>query len=194
MTKLLYTDSKILADLKNPHESVNNDAIRYLYRQFYPMALKFVKQNKGNAEDANDVFQESLIAFYENVKGNKFRGDSTIKTYLYSTIRNNWFTKLKKTKTQIDIDKVISSIEDTNRNSETELINILAKLLEKLGSSCKKILTYYYYENFSMKDIKEKMDFSTEQSAKTQKYKCMQKLLKILEDEPKLKTTLLDLL
>jgi len=158
------------------------------------MALKFVKLNNGNNEDASDVFQESLIAFYENVKSSKFRGDSTIKTYLYSTIRNNWFTKLKKSKSEIDIENVKSPIDENNSKSETELINILSNLLDQIGVSCKKILKYYYYENLSMKDIMERMEFSSEQSAKTQKYKCMQKLIKLLEDKPIMKTLLLDLL
>ena len=158
------------------------------------MALKFVKTNKGSTEDASDVFQESLIAFYENVKSQKFRGDSTIKTYLYATIRNNWFTKLKKLKTEVELDNVKSQTDETNQTSESELMRVLSGLLDQIGKSCKKILTYYYYENLSMKDIMEKMDFSTEQSAKTQKYKCMQKLIKILEDSPNIKTMLVDLL
>ena len=194
MAKLLYTDIKIIADLLDPVEAVNSKVLKYLYKQYYPMALKFVRLNRGNDEDANDVFQDSLIALYENVRSKKFRRDSTIKTYLYATIRNNWYSKLKKQKTELDIENIAQIEEPDQKRNETEIMNIFSGLFEQLGSSCHKILRYYYYENLSMKDIMEKMEFSSEESAKTQKYKCMKKLIQLIENRPILRTTLLELL
>ncbi len=193
MKKLKYTDKEIIADIGSFDEEINNRALRHLYGQYYQMALKFVKYNKGTTEDASDVFQEALIAFFENIKNEKFRGDSSIKTYLYATIRNNWFAKLKKTKETQSIENL--NIKDEVVTDNTQDINIiLSELMNQIGESCKRILQFYYYENLSMRDIMKKMDFSSEQSAKTQKYKCMQKLLKFLENKPIYKDKLIELL
>ncbi len=188
-----YSEDRLLNDLEAGDLFLNNRAIRYLYKVYYPMALKFVKANRGTDEDVNDVFQESLIAFYENIKNQKFRGDSTIKTYIYSTIRNNWFSKLKKSKPEINIED-FEFKTDEQKKVDRETLELLKEILNRTGDSCRRILKYYYYDNLSMRDIMREMDFSSEQSAKTQKYKCMQKMIKILEDKPYLKEKLLELL
>lgn len=193
MKKLKYTDKEIIADIESYSEEINNRALRHLYREYYQMALKFVKYNKGTTEDAGDVFQEALIAFFENIKNKKFRGASSIKTYLYATIRNNWFAKLKKAKETQSIENLNIKDEVVTDNTQ-DINNILSELMNQIGESCKRILQFYYYENLSMRDIMKKMDFSSEQSAKTQKYKCMQKLLKFLENRPIYKDKLTELL
>ncbi|MFM8832834.1 MAG: RNA polymerase sigma factor, partial [Cytophagales bacterium] len=53
---------------------------------------------------------------------------------------------------------------------------IMAKCLEQLGETCRKVLTYYYFDEMSMQEIADKLGFANTDTAKTKKYKCKQKL------------------
>jgi hypothetical protein len=58
----------------------------------------------------------------------------------------------------------------------------IVKLFSALGESCKQILLYSIYDKFSMKEIKVKMGFTSENVAKTKNYKCKQRLMKLVKD------------
>ncbi|MNR59372.1 hypothetical protein D3C85_1806190 [compost metagenome] len=48
-----------------------------------------------------------------------------------------------------------------------------------LGEPCKTILHDFYIQNRSMQDICEKFGYTNTDNAKTQKYKCLQRLKKL---------------
>ena len=47
-----YSDDAILKGLKEK----KSDSIRFLYREYFPMAKSIVEKNSGSYEDAEDVF------------------------------------------------------------------------------------------------------------------------------------------
>jgi DNA-directed RNA polymerase specialized sigma24 family protein len=53
---------------------------------------------------------------------------------------------------------------------------IIARCIEQLGETCKKVLMYYYFDEMSMQDIADKLGFANTDTAKTKKYKCKRKL------------------
>jgi RNA polymerase sigma factor (sigma-70 family) len=160
------------------------------------MAVNVIKTNSGNEYEAADVFQDALISFYESVQREKFRGDSSIKTYLYSTVRNLWLTRLKKSNRMVDIENqynnVVTAITDKDNFDDEQPETLLKRIIDKTGEQCKELLRLYYYENRSMKEITALMNFSNENSTKTQKYKCMKKLIGYLDTHPELKKSLLE--
>lgn len=193
---MAYDDEQIISKLRENDEQIKNKVLRYLYKKYYPMALSIVYQNNGTEEEAIDVFQESIISFYESIRNNIFRGDSTINTYLYSTIRNQWMTRLKKNKRIINLEgdsAEFHNIIEEKQMNRIELKARIEKILDQIGESCKRILINYYFENCSMKDIMQIMGFGSEKSAKTQKYKCMQKLIELVNANPKYRNLLREL-
>jgi RNA polymerase sigma factor (sigma-70 family) len=59
--------------------------------------------NYGASEqDAEDVFQETVIAFIDIVQKGKFRMESSIKTFLVSVARNIWRNEVKRSKDRTD--------------------------------------------------------------------------------------------
>jgi len=192
-----YPDEKLIADLSTNDEYIINEAFYYLYKKYYTMAANFVKHNRGTEAEAEDVFQESLIAFYENIRNKKFRGEASIKTYLYATVRNTWYTYLKKNGNTLNIENpelsIASDVNEPDASYNSELSDLINEMMDRIGDSCKKVLRYYYYDKLSMKEIQEKMNFGSARSAKTQKYKCLKKLISLVEEKPGLKELLLEL-
>ncbi len=197
MNKQKYPDEKLIADLCSNDELIINEAFYYLYKKYYQMAANFVKHNNGTEAEAEDVFQESLIAFYENIRSMKFRGESSIKTYLYATVRNTWYSYLRSNNNTFNIENPeLSFVADVNEPDAAynkELSDLINEMMDRIGDSCKKVLRYYYYDKLSMKEIQERMNFGTVKSAKTQKYKCLKKLIALVESKPGLKEFLLEM-
>jgi len=194
--KILYSDKKIILDLRSGDRQAVNRALKYLYSSYYKMSVNIIKSNSGNEYEAADVFQDALISFYENVLREKFRGESTIKTYLYSVVRNLWLTRLSKNKRMVDMENQRNNlklvVDEKDHFDKEQPENLLKEIISKTGENCKEILRLYYYENKSMKEITQILNFSNENSAKTQKYKCMKKLIGFLDAHPDLKKSLLE--
>jgi RNA polymerase sigma factor (sigma-70 family) len=147
-------------------------------------------KNGGNKMDAEDVIQETMITFIEMVRVGKFRGESAIKSILYSISKNIWTTKFRKTTQEnIRIDKYVLENENfesdiTEQIQKNESNKIVGQVFDKIGDSCKKILTFYYYEDLSFKEILDKTDYENEQVIRNKKYKCMKTLMDLLENSP----------
>jgi DNA-directed RNA polymerase specialized sigma24 family protein len=84
-----------------------------------------------------------------------------------------WRKELERKSRLSSEEKDGSEINDIDRRERIEIIN---NSINQLGDTCRKILTYYYFDNLSMSDIAEKMGFANADTAKTKKYKCKKEL------------------
>lgn len=191
-----YSDRVIIEVLGKNDEKETDKIFTYLYRFYYPLAASIIQKYGGHKDEIPDIFQEALIAFYENIRNKRFRGESSLNTYLYSMIKNIWFSRLKKIVRMSDTDPVevknYQPVELHLDDYSDELSSTINLIMEKLGDSCKKILKMYYFENCNMTEIKEIMGFRNEDSAKTQKYKCMKKLMGYINSKPALRNRLFE--
>ncbi|MCF8364322.1 MAG: sigma-70 family RNA polymerase sigma factor [Bacteroidales bacterium] len=195
---LLYSDRKIIEALQSTDDHKTDKAFRMLYQTYFRMAVQFVKSNSGEDDDAEDVFQDVLVSFYQNVRKGVFKGDSAIKTYLYAMIRNQWLVKLKKNKRSVNMEEPERAAESRHvlqRDSTSgELQRMVEGMLDLVSERCREVLKLYYFDNLSMTEIASRAGFDNENSAKTQKYKCMQRLIKLMAEKPELKEHLYELL
>ena len=63
-----YSDEEIIAKIQSPNPRENDQALEYLYRAYFDKIIRFIKRNGGDQTDAEDVFQEALLAFYNQMK------------------------------------------------------------------------------------------------------------------------------
>jgi len=185
-----YSDTDLLRALQT--ESVPDSAIRQLYLDCFEMASVYIRQNSGNQQDAEDIFQEVVITFIELVRERKFRAESSIRTFLYSITRHIWLNELKRRGRARGREEKFEKFRDP---SEPDIIEYLAdrairarlmQLIEELGEACKNILVAFYYDDLSMREIFAQTDYSSEQVLRNKKYKCMKQLEQMLTDEPTL--------
>lgn len=174
------SDSEIVLGILNDSKVT----LEHLYSSYFPMILQLVIKNNGNEDDAKDIFQESIIVLYNKVKAGNFELNSKLKTFLYSVCRRLWLKRLNeqsKTSRNIhDFSELIPVEEDLEKHEEKNRQFILMDLaLKQLGEPCKTIIEDYYLQNRSMQEICEKFGYTNADNAKTQKYKCLQRLKKI---------------
>ena len=84
---------------------------------------------------------------------------------------------------------MIVSEDDIDYDSEREMyFKVMELIIKKLSSKCQLIFERFYYKSESMQNIATSLGFSSVNSAKTQKYKCMERAIK-LANEFNLKTS-----
>jgi RNA polymerase sigma factor (sigma-70 family) len=162
-------DSEIIAKIKRGDET----ALDFLYKKNYRMMVKMIIKNNGSEEEAKDIYQEALIVLWQKVLSEDFTLTSKISTYLYSVCQNLWRKELERKSKLTNEESNNSEIVDIDKKERIEIIN---QCINDLGETCKKILTYYYFDKLSMNDIAEKMGFANSDTAKTKKYKCKKEL------------------
>ncbi len=169
-------------------------ALGEIYRLNRIKAGSFVLSNNGSDEEAKDIFQEAMIAFYENVRDGKFKGESAISTYLYSITRFKWLNQIKKNQIRMDHHQKVefeTSEEGTMfRLIEGEKRNLILDVLEQIGPKCKQLLIQNMYHNASMKEIASSEGYSSEQLVRNTKYKCLKKLKELVTAKPQLESIL----
>lgn len=174
------TDREVVLGILNNSE----EALNKLYVGYFPMVLQFILNNNGNEDDAKDVYQEAIIVLYNKIKSGNFELSSKLKTYLYSVSRRIWLKKLaqqsKKTNNISEFENVLVVEDDMELHEQKDMQFSKMKIaLESLGEPCKTIVEDFYIHNLSMQAICEKFGYTNTDNAKTQKYKCLQRLKKI---------------
>lgn len=148
-------------------------ALELLYKKYYRMMTKLVITNSGTEEEARDVYQEALIVFWQKATSGNLVLTSKMSTYIYSICQNLWRKELDRKK-RLSSEEKDSPVTLDTETEERE--RIIAKCIDQLDSTCKKVLMYYYFEEMSMQDIADKLGFANTDTAKTKKYKCKKKL------------------
>jgi RNA polymerase sigma factor (sigma-70 family) len=147
--------------------------LEVLYKKYYRMMTKLVITNSGTEEEARDVYQDALIVFWQKATSGNLVLTSKISTYIYSICQNLWRKELERKK-RLSNEEKDTAVSPDNDSQEKE--KIIALCIDQLGETCKKVLTYYYFEEMSMQDIADKLGFANTDTAKTKKYKCKKKL------------------
>jgi RNA polymerase sigma factor (sigma-70 family) len=183
-----YSDAELIAAISAGNDL--NRAIRFIYQQYSEATSSFILYHGGNEQDADDIFQETVVAFIDVVKKGKYRMESSIKTFLTSIARNYWFNEMKKRDRSGHRDKLFEMGRDKDEADVSEHIAEMEKkrqlrdLVDQLGDSCRKVLLLFYYENLSMKEIVDHLPYENEQVVRNKKYKCLQALAGLIKDNP----------
>lgn len=161
------------------------EAFNHLFAENFSWLLSYIQQNSGNASDAEDIFQESLFAAWINLREGRFTGSKEqFNAYFRRICQNKWINQLNsahrtRTSYRDDFNGIEPLAEDSFAESHsTEEANLLRKCFEDLGEKCKNVLGLFYYKQQPMSKIAESTG-DTEESIKTIKYRCMQRLRKL---------------
>jgi RNA polymerase sigma factor (sigma-70 family) len=174
------TDSEVILGILNNSESV----LKRLYTGYFPMVLQLIINNSGDGDDAKDIYQEAIIILYNKVKTGDFELSSKLKTYIYSVCRRLWLKRLSQINRYggdiKDFEEYLSVDDDTEKNNERDVqFNKMGEALHLLGEPCKTIIEDFYINSRSMQEICESFGYTNADNAKTQKYKCLQRLKKL---------------
>jgi RNA polymerase sigma factor (sigma-70 family) len=175
-----YINKDILDNLRKGND---NSVLTYLYKEVFPKVKHYIKTNKGNEDEAKDIFQDAVLIFYKKVKTNTITEPLNVTAYICMISKNLWINRAKKMNrtTEIQDEDFRDAEEDLLSNIITEeKRTALSGLLSQVGEECQKLMKYVVYDNRSMREIAELMGYSSENVAKTYHYRCKQKFVQLV--------------
>lgn len=172
----------------------DEQAFREIYQTVFPYCASFVRNNKGDMEDARNIFQDCLIVLYENLQKEDFQLKSSLKSYLYGVARNLWLQKLrrrKKTDLYLALDDpdshftLADSNEDLLEKMEMEAQFLrLEKALGEHSPESQNMLRLFFYEKKNSREVAQELGYSDNYIRK-KKRKCLASLRKKIVEESK---------
>ncbi len=176
-TKYEGGDQQLLLDIK----SSKNEAWKYMYLQYQPMVIGIAIKNSGGVDQGEDLFQETLIDFRQNIIQDKVRDGSNIKNYIYTIALNRWRVSLRKKgieqPSEIIDDKLFDdSVDISFDENEYDILEELKLVLEKISDDCKKLIAEKYSMiKKSMVEIANLLGYNDSRAATVKLNKCMTK-------------------
>ncbi len=163
-------------------------ALKSIYEneQLRQTIIKLIMSNGGNIQDAEDVFQDTLILFDRQIRDGNFKGDSTWTTYFVGIAKWRWVSVKRKfgRDTELKIEHFTGQVESVEaRAIENERRVLIEEVLTKIGARCKTILKLYKL-SFSMEEIAEIMGLSSPELAKKNAYECRKKFKDFVAENP----------
>lgn len=162
----------------------DSTAIKEIYRLAFPACAKLVTNHRGTTDDARDVFQEALVVLHNKVKDPDFALSCTVKTYLYSVVRNLWMRaqdRHKKKGLELIVDEpenefiIIAEDELEQKKAVEQKHQIIADTMTLISPECQQILLGFYYKKQSLGALAEAMGYSSN-FIKVKKGRCMKSL------------------
>ena len=157
-----------------------------IYEEMYPKVRAFVLNNRGEDEDAREVFQKALYQLTARAKVQEFEIKSTFEGYLFTACKNLWRRELNNRKREVRNDTVLELVSEEQENSrailEQERWELFEEMLQKLSDRCKALLTAYF-NKVSYQEIVKKFDYASENAAFQRVFKCKKRLADLVKTD-----------
>ena len=146
----LHEDQKYIDGLADNNATV----IKGIYVKFSSRVIQYISHNNGDAYDAQDVIQETIIAIYNQAKQQKLQLTCPFETYFFYLCKRKWLNQLKQNfdeaksieLTELDTDHVAKEISHETYVFEKNH-TLYNEKFQQLDDACKEVLK----ATFSMK-------------------------------------------
>lgn len=166
-----------------------NDIVHQFYEELKPLFINYLRKNFNiDFDEIMNIYTKVWIDVRDNIIRNRIDKNTKWKAYI---LKMGW-NQANKIATRSPRQ---DSIDDTNFNREQfektyseqkeaeksiyedpDMQEVLAAELSYIPDPCNKILKLYYFDELSMKEIAESMNYTSSRSAITTKNRCMEKL------------------
>src|SRR6476619_2005147 len=117
--KTRFSDSELVEAIRG--KEMLEAAILQVYEEHAEITRSFIMGKGGTEQDADDIFQETVVSFIESVQKDKFRQESGIRTFLVSISKNLWYNEIRRKQRAGNREKLY----ETGKDQEDAEINDL---------------------------------------------------------------------
>jgi RNA polymerase sigma-70 factor (ECF subfamily) len=149
-------DKTILGRVAKGDES----ALKILYERHYESLVAFAQVWLGDPSEAADIVHETMLDVWRSA--GKFKGNSTVKTWMFSIARNKSVDRNRKSSRSV-LQEVDPNIEDDAASPQdmTQAFQDAAKLracIDVLTPSHRSAIHLAFYEDLTYREIAEMED------------------------------------
>lgn len=182
-----WTDEALIAGIQNGG-SAREEALKriYLLPGLRETVIRHVLEHGGSRQDAQDIFQESLVLLDRNLREGRFEGKSALSTYFVAIAKWRWVTVRRQQGRYTDIAPTHYDAEVESPEAEAiraEYRQLFQEALGQIGDRCRDLLRLYQLDH-SMEEIARMMQYSNADVAKKEAYRCRMRFRELLENNP----------
>lgn len=186
-TKQPHADQRYIDAIRDN----NGTVIREIYKKFSGKVVSFVQKNNGDADDARDIIQETLITIFQQTQEAGLVLTCPFDAYFFLLCKRKWLNKLKQKKGVTISDDTLSIHDDSAQSvSDTENFELKSNLFElkfkELGEKCQELLTLSLTLP-SMEEVANKLNV-TYAYVRKKKSLCMGQLTELIQQSSEYKT------
>jgi RNA polymerase sigma factor (sigma-70 family) len=126
-------------------------------------------------QDLEDVYQESIIALYQNIqRGTLTEFSSSISAYVFrigSNLLNDLLRKRQKEQELISNGSRLEHLLNEVYNPQIDYA--VDYIYAQMGEKCRRILTMFYSDRKSHQEIAQELSYSSADSVKVKKHRCI---------------------
>ena len=176
------TDQYLIDKVLNGDTNAFGELVDRYQNFVFTIAIRIVKVS----EEAEEVAQDSFIKAYDSLSS--FRGDSKFSTWLYRIVYHKSLDRIKMNKRHRAYELNEEITDDTLDHIENglefmlneERSDIIKKSIDQLSQEEAAIISLYYFEEQSVKEIVKVTDL-TEDNIKIKLYRSRKKLFSLLK-------------
>jgi RNA polymerase sigma-70 factor (ECF subfamily) len=141
-------------------------AFNFLFHQYYTALCFFANNILHNEDEAKDIVQDSFVKLW-NSRNAKYYSE-TVKSFLYTIVRNGCLNVLKKRKVVIKAEQELkkgielSDVDPFDEITHAEIIREVFGAIDVLPSQMQKVFKLYYMEGKNYKEIATTLHTSSE--------------------------------
>lgn len=174
-------EQQIIAAIKRQDDRV----LWEVYSSQKAYFISFFSTYNLSSEDLLDLYQDSIIAFCENVRKGKLDDlKANIGTYLIGIGKYKLYAFYKKQGKDNSLLAEFTHHLTLDLDEEPEMddrIRAIQHAFDQLGARCKQILTLFYYENKKLDDIQELLQLGSKDVLKSQKSRCIKQIKELIK-------------
>ena len=164
----------------------NVNAYSFLVEKYKHMVFTLTLRIVKNREEAEEVAQDVFVKAYKNLEN--FKGDSKFSTWIYKIAYYASLDVIKRNKRQVkteDIDSLydgnLENVQDALKDlHEKDRKKVINEAILKLNEEERIILTLFYFEELSIKEISKVVNLSDD-NIKVKLFRSRKKLASILK-------------
>jgi len=166
-----------------------DSGFEHLYKLLHHRIANFVFASGGSRQDTKTVVHESVITLMFNLHYGKYiwHEEAELMTYVTSIARHKWSEMRRKSARLLSLDPndLPPNIDDsqqtaTNERDFEQRWLAVEKGLALMGEKCRQSIELFYFQQKSMHEIAALLGWANDDVAKKEKYRCLQKLRRLV--------------
>ncbi len=186
----MHSDEDIISGITNNQ----NWAVTVIYKTQYTSIKRMVYSFRNTRLEPEDIFQEGLTWTILNIRAGKFRGESSLATYLNGICRNICLKLLAKPDPVIPEENM--ETEEPENDNYYELLALINEIKRQMGNNCREIINLRFKQSEEIREttpadnklhgfdeIAQKLDITVE-NARQRFKRCLDQLREMIFAHP----------
>ncbi len=143
-----------------------------LYKKVFPVVARYIARTGGGLEQAQDVFQDAIVIYYEKLTTTPTNDIVNEKAFLVGVAKKLWLQQCRQDSKNEPLADTDIALDDVEAPSTSRLMNYL----QTAGKKCMELLKACYYDGLKPDAVAIQFSYSGTRSATVAKYKCLEKV------------------